>query len=140
MFLPAQNPQKAYGLTFLKLLKTKSPLLPITAWKCLPSRRNGLLARMSLHEGRYSIPAIMINSRTCSPPTAYAQPQARAAYKELGGEGLGKERGRRRWSEDAKQGRVPASGAPGMSPYPSHSWSSLDSILDSTGRLPKMTC
>lgn len=129
MFLPARNPQKSYGLAFLKPSRTKSPLLPITVWQCLPSQRGHLLARKSLHE-RTLNPSK--NDQVNWRPLPLPKPNSRL---ELLTRNWG---WKRRRVGRCKTRYCPSLRTPGMSPYPSHSESSLDSILDSTGCLPEI--
>lgn len=110
----------------LKPSRTKSPLLPITVWKCLPSQRSHLRTRMSLHEGTLN-PSNNDHAKNWL-PLPLSKPNSRL---EL----LTRNRrwGRRRRIRRCKTRYCPSLRTPGMSLYPSHRESSLDSILDSTG-------
>lgn len=129
MFLPARNPQESFGLAFLKPSRTKSHLLPITVWKCLPSQRSHFLTRMSLHEGTLN-PSNNDQVKNWL-PLPLPKPRLELLRRTWGW-------GRRRRVRRSKTRYCPSLRTPGMSLYPSHSEPSLDSILDSTGCLPEI--
>lgn len=86
-----------------------------------------VLATQSQHNSQFR--------NLASSPTVCAQLQARAAYKELQEVVWGEERGRRGFRIGKT---LPKLRTPGVSPYPSHSKSSVDWILHSAGCLPKI--